>query len=83
MSITAQQLMDINVPSPSPQNGLSAFFVAPGEGIHFHRYEWEEIQEMRVERVDYLSAYDRIEDDDPTAELKPWSNEEREALGLP
>jgi hypothetical protein len=38
---------------------------------------------MRVQRVDYVTAYDRIEDDDPTASLLPWSKEEREALKLP
>jgi hypothetical protein len=82
-TVTAQQFMDMNVPSPGPENGLPAFFVAPGEGIHFHRYEWDEIRQMRVQRVDYVTAYDRIEDDDPTASLLPWSKEEREALKLP
>ncbi|MBE9117256.1 type IV secretion system DNA-binding domain-containing protein [Lusitaniella coriacea LEGE 07157] len=81
-TVTAQQFMDMNFPAPGPENGLSAFFTAPGEGIHFHRYEWEEIQQMRVQRVDSVTAYERIDDDDPTTKLLPWSDEEREALGL-
>jgi Type IV secretion-system coupling protein DNA-binding domain len=81
-TVMAQELMDSNFPPPGPQNGLSAFFVAPGEGIHFHRYEWDDIQSMRVQRVDCVTAYERINDDDPTATLRPWSEEEREAFGL-
>lgn len=82
-TVTAQELMDINIASPGPENGLSAYFTAPGQGMHFHRYDWDEIESMRVKRVDYVEAYDRIDDDDSTATLQPWSDAERKALGLP
>jgi len=82
-TITAQELMDMNIPSPGPEHGLSAYFAGPEAGIHFHTYDWDDIDAMRVQRVDYVPAYDRIADDDPTATLLPWSDEERDALGLP
>lgn len=81
-TITAQELMDMNIPSPGSDNGLSAYFSGPESGVHFHTYDWEEIDEMRVKRVDYIAAYNRITDDDPTAILLTWSDEERDALGL-
>lgn len=81
-TVTAQQFMDMNIPSPGPENGLHGYFVGPGEGIHFHTYGWDEIERMRVKRLDYVTAYDRISDDDPTTSLNPWTDEEREALGI-
>lgn len=81
-TIIAQQLTDANFPSPGPGNGLSAFFVAPGKGIHFHTYPWGEIQEMRLERLGYPIAYERIDDDDPTASIRPWDDDERQTLEL-
>ena len=81
-TITAQELMDMNISSPGPENGLSAYFAGPEVGVHFHTYDWDEIDAMRVKRVDYVPAYDRIADDDPTAILTPWDDDERDALGL-
>lgn len=82
-TVLAQKLMDTYLPQPGPENGLPGYFLAPGEGIHYCHYSWDEIQAMRVERIDDFPAYLRVDDEDPTLSLKPWSNAEKQQFGLP
>ncbi|MBD2060307.1 type IV secretion system DNA-binding domain-containing protein [Oculatella sp. FACHB-28] len=82
-TVMPQELMDMNLPQPGPKNGLTAYFIASDKGIHRHTYSWQEIQERRVERIQDFSAYLRVSETDPSLTLKPWSEEERKALGLP
>lgn len=81
-TLLPQQLMDTFLPQPGPENGLMGHFVAPGDGIHYWQYSWNEIQQRRVERIDEIPRYLRVDDKDPSLSLKPWSDEERQQLGL-
>lgn len=82
-TVMPQELMDMNIPQPGPKNGLTGYFIASGQGIHRHTYTWKEIQERRVERIQDSPKYLRVRDTDSSLTLKPWSIEERRALGLP
>lgn len=82
-TLLQQQLMDTFLTQPGPENGLAGYFVAPGEGIHYWHYPWDEIQAMRAERLDDIPRYLRVDDESPSLSLTPWSGEERQRLGLP
>lgn len=92
-TVLPQELMEYNNLPCNPEHGLGGYFLVPYQGIHKHRYTWDEIQAWRVKRVDYVSAYQQRDDYVPPYDkndldiymntLKPWSNEERKALGLP
>jgi hypothetical protein len=82
-TLLPQLLMDTFLPQPGPDNGLMGYFLAPGEGIHYWHYSWDEIQSMRAERLDDIDTYCRVDDESPSLSLTPWSSEERQQLGLP
>ena len=83
-TVTAQELMseNPNFPDPNPERGLTGYFSAPDMPLHRHTYAGEQINRMKPKSSD-ISAYDRIDENDPTMMLRPWSNNERKDLKIP
>lgn len=81
-TILPQELDDMNLPQPGPENGLPGHFIAPGEGIHRHTYSWKQIQAWRPERLEDVVAYDRIDERFINTIPTPWTEEELQQLKL-
>lgn len=82
VTVLPQELDDRNLPQPGPRNGLTGYFILPGEGVHCHTYSWKTIEQWRPRRVDNVVAYDRINERDERFPLKDWTKEEQREFGV-